>query len=70
MTKTITIRSCDECPYLWQGAPQPICRKAERLIGSYESLVEIPDWCPLPDAHLIATNDRTGRQIVAVNEHA
>ena len=47
MAKTITIKSCSECPYT--NKHEDFCTEACEPIGN---LYSIPDWCPLPDDKL------------------
>lgn len=47
MVKTITIKSCSECPYT--NKHEDFCTEACEPIGN---LYSIPDWCPLPDDKL------------------
>ena len=47
MAKTITIKSCSECPYT--NKHEDFCTEACEPIGN---LYSIPNWCPLPDDKL------------------
>ena len=49
--KLLTIGFCDSCrPYLRITAGTSYCKNANEKIGDKIKFIQIPEWCPLPEA--------------------
>ena len=45
----IEVQTCADCPHVIFARPS-VCTAIEGVIREIEDTLEIPDWCPLPDA--------------------
>ena len=52
LAKVLILSSCYHCPYRERLYKQPRCKNANEDLPqrAHDGAVEIPDFCPLPDA--------------------
>ena len=63
MSKMVKIEFCEECKN-WDHAGDRCCLVHRNIIGSEH--LEIPDWCPLPDA--AHGEDSRSKSVTACNK--
>ena len=44
------IHACEHCPYIWNNYEKKSCLHPEGEGRFMPDILDIPDWCPLPEA--------------------